>query len=66
MKAYKLHEPKSLDTLKVGEYPEPEVRAHEVKVQVKATSLNYRDLIIAKARPALGCPEFIYYLLDLH
>ncbi|MGI4742387.1 MAG: zinc-dependent alcohol dehydrogenase family protein [Janthinobacterium lividum] len=47
MKAYKLHDPKSLANFQPGEYPEPAVRAHEVKIQVKATSLNFRDWALA-------------------
>ena len=47
MQAYKLHAPKSLDNFKLGEYPEPTVRDYEVKIQVKATSLNYRDWALA-------------------
>jgi len=50
MQAYKLHEPKSLDNFKLAEYPEPAVRAHEVKIQVKATSLNFRDWALANGR----------------
>ena len=47
MKAYKLYEPKSLDNFQLGTYDEPVVRAYEVKIQVKATSLNYRDWALA-------------------
>ncbi|OGX91869.1 zinc-dependent alcohol dehydrogenase family protein [Hymenobacter coccineus] len=50
MQAYKLHDPKSLDNFKLGDYPEPEVRAHEVKIQVKAVSLNFRDWALANGR----------------
>ena len=47
MKAYKLHDPKTLDNFRLGDYPEPTVRDYEVKIQVKATSLNYRDWALA-------------------
>jgi NADPH:quinone reductase-like Zn-dependent oxidoreductase len=47
MKAYKLHAPKNLDNFKLGEYDEPTARDHEVKIQVKAVSLNYRDWALA-------------------
>ncbi|WP_375436482.1 NAD(P)-dependent alcohol dehydrogenase [uncultured Hymenobacter sp.] len=47
MKAYKLHGPKSLENFKLGDYDEPVVRDHEVKIQVKAVSLNYRDWALA-------------------
>ncbi|TDN37871.1 NAD(P)-dependent alcohol dehydrogenase [Hymenobacter sp. UV11] len=47
MKAYKLHDPKNLDNFKLGTYDEPHVHDHEVKIQVKAVSLNYRDWALA-------------------
>ncbi|RPD44892.1 NAD(P)-dependent alcohol dehydrogenase [Hymenobacter sediminis] len=47
MKAYKLHAPKSLENFKLGDYDEPQVLDHEVKIQVKAVSLNYRDWALA-------------------
>ncbi|MGI4832240.1 MAG: zinc-dependent alcohol dehydrogenase family protein [Janthinobacterium lividum] len=50
MKAYKLHDPKSLDNFRLGDYPEPLVRDNEVKIQVKAASLNFRDWALANGR----------------
>ncbi|GAB2779580.1 NADPH:quinone reductase-like Zn-dependent oxidoreductase [Hymenobacter luteus] len=47
MKAYKLHGPKSLANFTLGDYNEPAVRDQEVKIQVKAVSLNYRDWALA-------------------
>ncbi|UPL50346.1 zinc-dependent alcohol dehydrogenase family protein [Hymenobacter sublimis] len=47
MKAYKLHEPKSLENFTLNNYDEPAVRDHEVKIQVKAVSLNFRDWALA-------------------
>ncbi|MDF7814169.1 NAD(P)-dependent alcohol dehydrogenase [Hymenobacter sp. YC55] len=47
MKAYQLHGPKSLNNFKLGDYDEPVVRDNEVKIQVKAVSLNYRDWALA-------------------
>ncbi|SNR34488.1 MULTISPECIES: zinc-dependent alcohol dehydrogenase family protein [Hymenobacter] len=47
MKAYKLHAPKSLENFKLGDYDEPIVYDHEVKIQVKAVSLNFRDWALA-------------------
>jgi len=47
MKAYKLHEPKSLANFKLGEFDEPTALDYEVKIQVKAVSLNYRDWALA-------------------
>jgi len=47
MKAYKLHGPKSLENFKLGDYDEPTARDQEVKIQVKAVSLNFRDWALA-------------------
>ncbi|WP_324676933.1 NAD(P)-dependent alcohol dehydrogenase [Hymenobacter sp. GOD-10R] len=47
MKAYKLHAPKSLDNFQLGDYDEPTVNDKQVKIQVKAVSLNYRDWALA-------------------
>ncbi|GGG40741.1 zinc-dependent alcohol dehydrogenase family protein [Hymenobacter glacieicola] len=47
MKAYKLHGPKSLENFKLSDYDEPTVHDHEVKIQVKAVSLNFRDWALA-------------------
>jgi NADPH:quinone reductase-like Zn-dependent oxidoreductase len=43
MKAYKLHAPKNFDNFLQDEYDEPELKAGQVKIAVKAVSLNYRD-----------------------
>jgi NADPH:quinone reductase-like Zn-dependent oxidoreductase len=50
MKAYKLHGPKSLENFKLGDYDEPTPRDQEVKIQVKAVSLNFRDWALANGR----------------
>ncbi|WP_167856311.1 zinc-dependent alcohol dehydrogenase family protein [Hymenobacter metallicola] len=50
MKAYKLHGPKSLENFKLGDYDEPLARDQEVKIQVKAVSLNFRDWALANGR----------------
>jgi len=47
MKAYKLHAPKSFGNLLPGEYDEPPVFDNEVKIAVKAVSLNFRDWALA-------------------
>ncbi|MCC9136119.1 NAD(P)-dependent alcohol dehydrogenase [Pontibacter silvestris] len=47
MRAYKLHAPKGLNNLKLGDYDEPVVKDNEVKIQMKAASLNYRDTAVA-------------------
>jgi len=50
MKAYKLHAPKSLENFKLGEYDEPAINSKQVKIAVKAVSLNYRDWALANGK----------------
>ncbi len=57
MKAYQLQATKSFDDLKQVELPTPQPQAHEVLVEVKAVSLNYRDLLVAQgAYPGIELP----------
>ena len=37
----------SIDTLRIAERPQPVAGPHEILVRVRATSLNYRDLLVA-------------------
>lgn len=48
MKTCEIAEPKGIDSLKLVERPTPKPRANEVLVRVRATSLNYRDLVTVK------------------
>ncbi|MBS1117877.1 MAG: Zn-dependent oxidoreductase, NADPH:quinone reductase [Deltaproteobacteria bacterium] len=49
MKAYELHPEEGLASLKRVERPmPPALGAHEVRVRVRAVSLNYRDIIVAR------------------
>lgn len=48
MKSYELHPHEGLDALVAVERPEPPLGPLEVRVQVRAVSLNYRDLLVAK------------------
>src|SRR5438270_13485100 len=48
MKTYEIAEPKGIDSLKLVERPTPKPGANEVLVRVRATSLNYRDLVTVK------------------
>ncbi|MBV8772514.1 MAG: NAD(P)-dependent alcohol dehydrogenase [Deltaproteobacteria bacterium] len=52
MKTYEIAEPKGIDSLKLVERPTPKPRANEVLVRVRATSLNYRDLVTVKGGAA--------------
>jgi len=48
MKAYEIAEPKGIDSLKLVERPTPRPAPEEVLIRVRATSLNYRDLVTIK------------------
>jgi NADPH:quinone reductase-like Zn-dependent oxidoreductase len=48
MKTYEIAEPKGIDSLKLVERPAPKPRSNEVVVRMRATSLNYRDLVTVK------------------
>jgi NADPH:quinone reductase-like Zn-dependent oxidoreductase len=47
MKAYKLHAPKNFDNFLPGTYNEPGIYDNQVKIAVKAVSLNFRDWALA-------------------
>ena len=46
MKAYELHATGSLDGLRLVDRPQPQPAHGQIVVQVRAASLNYRDLIV--------------------
>ena len=48
MKAYELHPEEGFDSLKLVDRPRPNVGSGEVRVRVRAVSLNYRDLTVAR------------------
>jgi NADPH:quinone reductase-like Zn-dependent oxidoreductase len=48
MKVYELQSNAGIDALKLVERPEPKPQAGQVLIRVRATSLNYRDLIVAE------------------
>jgi NADPH:quinone reductase-like Zn-dependent oxidoreductase len=48
MKTYEIAEPKGIDSLKLVERATPRPKANEVLVRMRATSLNYRDLVTVK------------------
>ncbi len=48
MRVYELQPREGFDALTLTERPSPEVAAGQVKVRVRATSLNYRDLSVAR------------------
>ncbi|WP_413201238.1 zinc-dependent alcohol dehydrogenase family protein [Nostoc piscinale] len=48
MKAYEIQSDAGIDALKLVERPQPEPTAGQVLIKVRATSLNYRDLLVAE------------------
>jgi NADPH:quinone reductase-like Zn-dependent oxidoreductase len=48
MKTYEIADPKGIDSLKLVDRPTPKPGAAEVLMRVRATSLNYRDLVTLK------------------
>ncbi len=50
MKAYELQNKPGFDSLTLVERPEPKPGYDQIVVRVRATSLNYRDLIIARGQ----------------
>jgi NADPH:quinone reductase-like Zn-dependent oxidoreductase len=54
MKVYELQSKAGIDALKLVERPEPRPESGQVLVRVKATSLNYRDLIVAEGSYGSG------------
>jgi NADPH:quinone reductase-like Zn-dependent oxidoreductase len=50
LKAYELHPEEGFAALQIVDRPEPSaLGAHDVRVRVRAVSLNYRDLVVARA-----------------
>jgi len=58
MKAYQIHELTGPSGLRVDDLPEPKPGPGEVLIAVKATSLNYRDLMMVQGKynPRLAVP----------
>jgi NADPH:quinone reductase-like Zn-dependent oxidoreductase len=58
MKAYQITKDYSIETLKLVEKNNAKLLPHEILIQIKAVSLNYRDLLVIKGvdkwKPPLG------------
>jgi NADPH:quinone reductase-like Zn-dependent oxidoreductase len=57
MKCYVIPAPNGIDSLKLVERPDPTPGAHQMLVRVRATSLNYRDLLTVEAQYARSAPK---------
>ncbi len=56
MKSYELHANVGLDALVRVDRPEPPLGPRDVRVRIRAASLNYRDLLLAKGAAKGGPP----------
>jgi NADPH:quinone reductase-like Zn-dependent oxidoreductase len=57
MKCYVIPTPKGIDSLSLVERPDPTPGPRQVLVRVRATSLNYRDLITVEGSAARAAPK---------
>jgi len=57
MKCYVIPSPKGIDSLQLVERPEPTPGPRQLLVRVRATSLNYRDLLTVEAQSARAAPK---------
>ena len=57
MKCYVIPSPKGIDSLTLAERPDPTPGPRQVLVRVRATSLNYRDLITVEGKYARSAPK---------
>ena len=64
MKAYQLSASTGDDALKINQLAEPKPAHGQVLVRVRATSLNYRDLMVASGRYGPGVPLPLIPLSD--
>ena len=64
MRAYRIKPGSGIEGLELFEAPAPDLGAHEVRVRIRAVSLNYRDLMVARGtypvpggRPVIPCSD---------
>ena len=56
MRAYELVDDTGLNSLTLVEKPSPRPGPHQVRVRIRAASLNHRDLLVASGKYARGAP----------
>jgi NADPH:quinone reductase-like Zn-dependent oxidoreductase len=64
MKNYEINGTNGLDSVQLGERPDPTPGYHQVVIKVKAASLNYRDLVVASGGYGRTVPLPIIPLSD--
>jgi len=57
MKCYVIPSPSSIDSLTLVERPDPTPGPRQILVRVRASSLNYRDLLTIEAKSARAAPK---------
>ena len=64
MKVYEIREAKGIDSVCPAERPDPQPGFSQVLIKVKAASLNYRDLAVARGGYGRGVPSPVIPLSD--
>lgn len=64
MKVYEIREPAGIDSVRPAERPDPEPGFGQILIKVKAASLNYRDLAVARGGYGRGVPSPVIPLSD--
>ncbi len=64
MKIYEIREAKGIDSIQPAERPDPEPGHGEVLIRLKAASLNYRDLAVARGAYGRGVSSPVIPLSD--
>jgi NADPH:quinone reductase-like Zn-dependent oxidoreductase len=64
MKVYEIREAKGIDSVLPAERPDPQPGYGQILIKVKAASLNYRDLAVARGGYGRGVPSPVIPLSD--
>jgi hypothetical protein len=64
MKVYEIREAGGIDSVRLAERPDPTPGHGEVLIQMRAASLNYRDLAVARGAYGRGVPSPVIPLSD--
>jgi NADPH:quinone reductase-like Zn-dependent oxidoreductase len=64
MKVYEIREARGIDCVRPAERPDPQPGCGQVLIKVKAASMNYRDLAVARGGYGRGVPSPVIPLSD--